>query len=396
MAYPTHNTSENRILVAADITDCRATMESTITTLSREVREAVHHITGLIALASQDPLSKQQSIYLARCRETADRLRRSANDLAELDRPAIRRTPAAFDPAGAIREVVDLMELLALRKGLALEVAIEPSIPTQVYGDKTLVQDTLRRILDNAIQFTPNGRVLLEVTWTERMGCAVLHLEVSDTGPGIDIAPNSESASVELPADWVGLRIVQKQLRAAGGGFSIPKSDPSGTTVRFTTPSWSIAPPRQLATETDFAASEVWLKLVLVAEDSDESYALFDNYTRGEGYRITRARDGAEAVESAKSGAFDLIVMDANMPKMDGYAATAAIREWETARLKARSPILLFSADDEERQLFRGAEVGCSGYLTKPATRAEVLAALAFYDRSMQNRAGWGQNWDLA
>jgi CheY-like chemotaxis protein len=189
---------------------------------------------------------------------------------------------------------------------------------------------------------------------------------------------------------------VQKRLRAAGGGFSVQKSGPAGTTVRFTTPAWGVVPHSQLARDTDFAGYEPELKLILVAEDSDESYALLDNYTRGEGYRITRAKDGAEAVESAKSGTFDLIVMDANMPKMDGYAATAAIREWETERQRARLPILLFSADDEERQIFRGAEVGCSGYVTKPATRAQVLAALAFYDSSRQNRASWGQNWDLA
>ena len=132
-------------------------MESTITILSREVREAVHHITGLVALAGQEPLSKQQSLYLAGCREIADRLRRSADDLAELNRPALRRPRAAFDPASAIREVVDLMGTLALQKGLAFDVAIEPSIPPQVHGDRTLVQDTLRRILDNAIRFTPSG-----------------------------------------------------------------------------------------------------------------------------------------------------------------------------------------------------------------------------------------------
>jgi CheY-like chemotaxis protein len=369
-------------------------MESTITTLSREVREAIHNITGLIALTSQEPLSKQQSLYLAGCRETADRLRRSADDLVELGRPAIRRALTAFEPAAAIREVVDLMAMLALQKGLTFDVAIEPSIPARIYGDKTLVQDTLRRILDNAIRFTPSGGIHLAVTWTVQTVGAVLRLDVSDTGPGIDIVTDPESASVELPSDWVGLRIVQKRLRAVGGGFSVPTSGPSGTTVRFTTPPWTVAPHRQLALETDFAGYAVGPKLVLVAEDSDESYALFDNYTRDEGYRITRARDGAEAVESAKSGTFDLIVMDANMPKMDGYAATAAIREWETARQRARLPILLFSADDEERQIFRGAEVGCSGYLTKPATKTQVLAALSFYDSSRQNRANWGPGID--
>jgi len=89
--------------------------------------------------------------------------------------------------------------------------------------------------------------------------------------------------------------------------------------------------------------------------------------------------NGAEAVVMFQSGEYDFVVMDVNMPVMDGYTATALIRQHETEQGRPRLPILLFSADDENRQIHMGAAVGCSGYLTKPATKAQVLAALSFY-----------------
>src|SRR5262249_31974482 len=112
---------------------------------------------------------------------------------------------------------------------------------------------------------------------------------------------------------------------------------------------------------------------------SDESFLLIQAYTQSEGHQVLRALNGAEAVEMAKAVDYDFVVMDANMPVMDGYTATGLIREWETKTGRTRRPILILSADDSETQMRNGAAVGCSGYLTKPTTKAKVLTALAYY-----------------
>jgi CheY-like chemotaxis protein len=107
---------------------------------------------------------------------------------------------------------------------------------------------------------------------------------------------------------------------------------------------------------------------------------VFQGYVGGEGHSLTRAYDGSEAIKLARSREYDLIVMDANMPVMGGYTATRAIREWESNTGRSeRVPILLFSSDDPLKQAKLGGAVGCSGYLAKPATKAELLRALKFF-----------------
>ena len=120
---------------------------------------------------------------------------------------------------------------------------------------------------------------------------------------------------------------------------------------------------------------------LLIAEDSDDSFFLLQAYVANEGHQLTRALNGAQAVELAKSGKFNFVVMDVKMPVMDGYTATRLIREWETEQGRPRLPILLLSAEEAAVQMRVGANAGCSGYLTKPATKTQVLTALDFYAR---------------
>jgi len=115
---------------------------------------------------------------------------------------------------------------------------------------------------------------------------------------------------------------------------------------------------------------------ILIAEDSDRSYYVLESYLEGEPHRLTRAQDGATAVERFKTGGYDLVLMDVHMPVMDGYAAARAIREWETTDGRARVPIVVLSSDSPETQRENGARVGCSGYITKPASKVAVLSAL--------------------
>jgi CheY-like chemotaxis protein len=115
---------------------------------------------------------------------------------------------------------------------------------------------------------------------------------------------------------------------------------------------------------------------ILMADDSDDSFYVIEAYLQGQGHQLARAVDGSQAVELFKSGNYDLVLMDVHMPAMDGYAATLAIREWETTSGRARVPIVVLSSDSADTQRQHGAVVGCSGYLTKPTSKAALMASL--------------------
>ncbi len=228
-------------------------MESILLRLSVEVRQSLHHMLGLLAMASEEPLSETQSQSLIRCREAGDRLLRTANDLAELARPETIATAggATYSPAEAVREVAGLMCTLAERKGLSFKLTIKPGVPAGAAGEKSQLQDMLRRLLDNAIRYTATGSVHLSVgcspvagsspaagSSTASAGSAVLAFEISDTGAGTPhetCMPQSEmdfdagAGDPRIPG--LSLRILRKRLAHWGGAISIAPNWPHGTTV---------------------------------------------------------------------------------------------------------------------------------------------------------------------
>jgi two-component system, sensor histidine kinase and response regulator len=123
-----------------------------------------------------------------------------------------------------------------------------------------------------------------------------------------------------------------------------------------------------------------------VAEDSEDSFQLFKAFLRGQPHTVERAANGEEAVDLAANGAFDLVFMDICMPLMDGYAATKRIRELETGKDRARTPIVVLSAEDLRAQRRQGALVGCSGHLSKPLRKHELLEAIRTYSMRPTSR----------
>ncbi len=368
-------------------------MESLLSRLGSEVRETLHHVTGLIGLVEEEPLSESQSRHLTRSRESADELLRTVNDLTELARPGatqnpVAGTPAAFALGDALVEIGDSMRTLAYRKGLTFDWMIDDAAPDRIAGDRDLIQDTLRRLIDNAIRFTNNGGVQLAVTSTQPAEEPEVVFLIRDSGPGISeaVLEALESPLTASPLEGLGLRIVKKRSAELGGSMSI-STDGCGTIIRLSLPAGVLAArvlPEGCATAESAVAPDghnpAPMRL-LVAEDSDESFILIQAYSEAGGHHVVRALNGVLAVEMAKRCDYDLIVMDANMPIMDGYTATRMIRDWEARAGQARRTILLVSSDDLERQMQNGGAAGCSGYLTKPTTKGQILAALAYYTR---------------
>jgi CheY-like chemotaxis protein len=206
-------------------------------------------------------------------------------------------------------------------------------------------------------------------------GALILETSVEAAG---EMLFDPEFLTAEALGPALGLSIVRKRLEQVGGKLSAFTEGPRGRLV-ITIPfalagDWSHAP-------SSVGGSTTAPLNLLIAEDSDDSFFLLEAYVANAGHHLARALNGAQAVEMVKSGKFNFVVMDVKMPIMDGYTATRLIREWETEQGRARVPILLLSAEEAAVQMRVGANAGCSGYLAKPATKVQVLAALDFYAR---------------
>lgn len=358
--------------------------------LATEIRETLHQILGSIELAAEPSLSKAQTDHLSRCCVSIDQLLRTANDISELALPEpAPSSPAPFRVTDVTDAVTELLGPRAARKGLELRCSVDPAVPRYVVADRRLVESVLYRIVDNSIKFTESGGITVSAkAAVTGSGSAVVHFEVLDTGPGI---PKEIEDGLALPFEssqsrGLGLRVIGKRLAGIGGALDIVSSTSRGTTISITVPV-TITGFSSLTNADESAADDPGapaLKL-LVAEDSDESFAVFQTYVQPEGHWVSRARNGVEAVEMVKTGEFDIVVMDVNMPAMDGYTATQAIRDWETQGGRVRLPIVLLSADDANRQARMGASVGCSGYLTKPIPKRDLLRALRHYAGAQAN-----------
>jgi CheY-like chemotaxis protein len=350
--------------------------------LATEVRHTLHHVLGSIELASEEPLSREQTRYLGRCRESAHELLRIANDVSELaDSGAFTETPSRFEPSELLEGFKNLIGIRATRKDLTLRWSVDRQVPRAVLGFRQAVEMVLYRLVDNAIKFTERGEIALFARFNsldERSSEIVI--EVSDTGPGIDrsVLDDLDRPIEQSGNKGLGLRLARKQLAEIGGHLDVVRADDQGSMVAIVFPVTVSSTAASTGDVLEKDPSEAKLRL-LVEEDSDDSFAVFEAFVKDEGHVVTRAVDGAQAVDLFKHGVFDVVVMDVNMPVMDGYTATSMIRGWETIQGRARLPILLLSADDPGRQMCIGSAAGCSGYLTKPTPKRELLCALRHY-----------------
>lgn len=357
--------------------ECRET-ELLLHRLGTGVRESLHNLMGLVELTMQEPLSPGQAEHLSQCRAISDRLLRVANDVAELATPYEWPSgESAVELIAMVEELSRIAQAQAGRRRLNFRLHVGRNLRTHAMMDRPLLQDTIHRLLDNSLHVTQSGYVQLSVTRESAGGGGeCLLFEVADSGPGFPpgFGPGGRVQISFEQNRGLGLALVQRRAEAMGGSFRIASSGPEGAVVQLRIPLRQAQP--QIARQ---AHQEAKPLRVLVVEDSDDSYLLFHAYVADSGHDVFREVDGAQAVDRCKHEAFDVVFMDANMPVMDGYTATREIRDWETANARRRVPIVLLSADDPARQKRLGAAAGCSGYLTKPLPKADLLAALDYY-----------------
>jgi PAS domain S-box-containing protein len=354
--------------------------------MSHEIRTPMNGIIGMTALALDGPLTPPQAECLDTIRGQAESLLTIVNDILDFSKIESRRVEleaVPFTLAHALDEVVKPLAIRAREKGITLASAIGADVPSRIVGDPVRLKQIVTNIVSNAVKFTEQGSVALDVTADRRAGGVMLHLLVTDTGIGI---PAEKQAAIFEPFRQVdgsmtrrfggtglGLAIASTLVELMGGRIQVDSAPGRGTTFHVTIPTAAAADNVQtesavsaaVAASARRAAAPARRARILVAEDNIVNQRVAAALLTKRGHTVTVVNNGREAVDALKRERFDLVLMDVQMPEMDGLEATAAIRRMEQATGQhVRIVAMTAHAMSGDRENCLAA--GMDGYLSKP------------------------------
>ncbi len=360
-----------------------------LATMSHEIRTPMNGILGMLRIVRDTPLAPAQREQIDTAANSADTLLDLINDILDFSKIEAGRLELeriAFDPAASLRTVVELLRPRTAAKGLTFAAEFDPHLPPALRGDPTRLRQVLFNLLGNAIKFTDQGSVTLRLACAEHTPAhAAVTFSVVDTGIGLDPESAARLFSAFTQADssmsrrfggtGLGLAIFQKLVEAMGGKITVQSAPGHGSTFAFTLrlPRASVEDTHRLTTSAPATrfAPPVLLGRVLVVEDDQVNQRVIGHFLKQMGLETVLVEDGYEAVQTATTAPRDAILMDCQLPGLDGLEATRRIR----AKLPGQPlPIIALTANASTQDRDACLAAGMDDYLTKPV-RPELLAA---------------------
>jgi PAS domain S-box-containing protein len=365
--------------------------------MSHEIRTPLNVVIGMGDVLERTALNTEQRQYVRVFQKAGSNLLTLINDLLDLSKVEAGRMALEeidFELSGVTDAIVEIMSLRAHQKGIELRSEIATGVPTRLKGDPDRLRQVLINLVSNAIKFTSKGRVLLRVEPDpDNLKAGNLRFSVADTGIGIasdklsvifeDFAQGDASTTRMYGGTGLGLAISKRLVELMNGRIWAESRPGEGATFYFTAAFGVASPASETATDRQAerapsAGALSGLRL-LVADDSEENRFLVAEYLKDLGCNLEFAENGQIAVEKFCSGAYDLVLMDLQMPVMDGYSAVRRIRGWEEEQKHHTTPIIALTASALDAELQRALDAGCTACVRKPVRLITLVEAVAKY-----------------
>ena len=367
-----------------------------LATMSHELRTPMNGVLGCTQLLKDTSLTDQQRELIETMYRSAEALLTLVNDIldfSKIEAGKMTLEVADVNLRALICDVTTLTEGLASQKGLTVSVQIDPDVPEEFRGDPVRLRQILFNLVGNAIKFTERGRVTVRVSLkqerTEGSDSVVLQWRIQDTGIGMTPEQQSRLFQAYAQADasttrkfggtGLGLMICHQLVHLMGGAITVESTAGQGSTFVYTTNLLPAihrdASASSLGTDQRSMGEQVGPLRILVADDNEINQVVACKFLQKLGCHVEVARTGREAVEAIARTAYDVVLMDCEMPEMDGYEATREVRRREEG---TPSHLLIMAltghASDEDAQ--KCHQAGMDKVMTKPLTLPTLRLSL--------------------
>lgn len=360
--------------------------ESFLANMSHEIRTPLNAIIGMIRELSKSQLSPKQVSYINNAEKASQHLLSVINnilDISKIEAGEFKLEKNHFNLREVIEDTVTILSVNAKAKGIGLEVIIADDLKPAFVGDSTRIRQILINLAGNSIKFTEKGKVTIECkTGNSNSYAQEIHLSIIDTGIGMDksyfknlfkkFSQEDTSTARKYGGTGLGMAITYELIQLMEGTIQIDSEKGKGTRIDIRIPLLIGDKQKTEISSDNSDYDRLENTRILLVEDNEMNRLVATNTLSYYNVVITEAENGLEAIEKLKMETFDIILMDLQMPVMDGIEATKIIRN----ELKNTTPIIALTANAFRKEIDLCMSIGMNDYVTKPFEEKTLLKTL--------------------